>query len=59
MQQLHQRLRTEHHLKHFSRLQYILFLKGIGITLEDALRFWKSEFTKKMDSEKVFIIYYI
>ncbi|XP_014282158.1 DNA primase large subunit [Halyomorpha halys] len=52
MQQLHQRLRKEHHLKHFARLQYILFIKGIGVTLEDALRFWKSEFTKKVDPEK-------
>lgn len=52
MQTLHKKLRKEHHLKHFARLQYILFLKGIGVTLEDALRFWRSEFTKKMDADK-------
>lgn len=38
MRQCHEALRAKHHLKHFSRLQYGLFLKGIGVTLEDALR---------------------
>lgn len=38
MRQCHEALRSKHHLKHFSRLQYGLFLKGIGVTLEDALR---------------------
>jgi len=27
-------------------MQYGLFLKGIGLSLEDALRFWQTEFTK-------------
>lgn len=48
----HETLRTKHHLKHFARLQYGLFLKGIGVTLEDSLRFWQEEFTKIMDYEK-------
>jgi DNA primase large subunit len=52
MRQLHQALRDNHHLKHFGRLQYGLFLKGIGLTLEDALRFWRTEFVKIMDGEK-------
>jgi DNA primase large subunit len=26
-----------------------LFLKGIGLTMEESLTFWKSEFTKKKD----------
>uniref|UniRef100_A0A0K8TFX0 DNA primase large subunit n=2 Tax=Lygus hesperus TaxID=30085 RepID=A0A0K8TFX0_LYGHE len=52
MRQMHQRLRTAHHLKHFARLQYGLFLKGIGVSLEDALQFWRSEFCKQMDPEK-------
>lgn len=34
----HETLRSKHHLKHHARLQYGLFLKGIGVTLEDALR---------------------
>ncbi|ELU03587.1 hypothetical protein CAPTEDRAFT_219114 [Capitella teleta] len=54
MQNLHRGLKEEHHLKHWGRLQYGLFLKGIGLSLEEALRFWKSEFTKAadMDGEK-------
>lgn len=45
-------LKSNHHLKHESRLQLGLFLKGIGLTYEDSLAFWRNEFTKKMDSEK-------
>ena len=40
-------LKTHHHLKHWGRQQLGLFLKGIGLTLEDALTFWRTEFTKK------------
>lgn len=53
MKRLHVNLRSEHHLKHQARQQYGLFLKGAGLSLEEALVFWKSEFTKKMDSDKV------
>lgn len=52
MRQLHEQLRLAHHLKHGGRLQYGLFLKGIGVTLEDSLRFWREEFTKIMDLDK-------
>lgn len=38
MRQCHESLRSKHHLKHQGRLQYGLFLKGIGVTLEDSLR---------------------
>lgn len=53
MRHLHESLRRDHHLKHFARLQYGLFLKNIGLTLEQALAFWRAEFTKKMDVDKV------
>ena len=53
MQQLHSSLRLHHHLRHWGRQQYGLFLKGIGMSLEEALRFWKSEFTRIMDGDKV------
>jgi DNA primase large subunit len=46
MQHLHNSLRRYHHLKHMGRLQYGLFLKGIGVSLKQALIFWESEFTK-------------
>ncbi|KAL0894560.1 hypothetical protein ABMA27_013132 [Loxostege sticticalis] len=52
MRQLHDQLRLAHHLKHGGRLQYGLFMKGIGVTLEDSLRFWREEFTKIMDLDK-------
>ena len=55
MRFLHEALRNSHHLRHGGRLQYGLFLKGIGVTLQDAMRFWRDEFTKLMDVDKVTI----
>lgn len=52
MRMAHEHLRAHHHHKHEGRRQYGLFLKGIGLSLEDALRFWREEFTKKVDNEK-------
>ncbi|KAI1151258.1 DNA primase, large subunit [Nemania diffusa] len=49
MQNLHRNLRRDAHLKHFGRLQYTLFLKGIGLTLEECLIFWRSSFHKITD----------
>ena len=31
MQTLHEGLRANHHLKHWGRMQYGLFLKGVGL----------------------------
>lgn len=56
MRQLHKALRDTHHLRHGGRMQYGLFLKGIGLTLEQALQFWKQEFIRgKMDPDKVIL----
>ncbi|XP_030571403.1 DNA primase large subunit [Drosophila novamexicana] len=52
MRMCHEHIRSQHHIKHGGRMQYGLFLKGIGVTLEDSLRFWREEFTKKMDVDK-------
>ncbi|XP_001639500.2 DNA primase large subunit [Nematostella vectensis] len=52
MRQLHQNLRENHHLKHGGRMQYGLFLKGIGLTLEESLAFWRTEFIRIMDLDK-------
>ncbi|XP_075454227.1 DNA primase large subunit isoform X1 [Ascaphus truei] len=58
MRQLHKSLRENHHLRHGGRMQYGLYLKGIGLTLEQALQFWKLEFIKgKVDSEKFDKVY--
>ncbi|KAL8722922.1 MAG: hypothetical protein Q9225_000692 [Loekoesia sp. 1 TL-2023] len=44
MRNLHMTLRRNHHLKHFGRFQYTLFLKGLGLTMEDCLIFWRQSF---------------
>ena len=33
-------------------MQYGLFLKGLGLSLDDALRFWQREFTKKITTDQ-------
>lgn len=59
MRQLHQSLRENHHLRHGGRMQYGLFLKAIGLSLEQALQFWRSEFVKgKVDADKVMLTQY-
>ncbi|ATY62546.1 DNA primase, large subunit [Cordyceps militaris CM01] len=49
MAHLHRSLRRDAHLKHYGRLQYTLFLKGIGLSLEEALAFWRAGFHKVTD----------
>lgn len=51
MQNLHKSLRRDAHLKHFGRLQYTLFLKGIGLNLEECLIFWRTAFHKFTDDQ--------
>uniref|UniRef100_A0A803L1A8 DNA primase large subunit C-terminal domain-containing protein n=1 Tax=Chenopodium quinoa TaxID=63459 RepID=A0A803L1A8_CHEQI len=52
MRHLFEKLREDHHLKYGGRMQLGLFLKGVGLTLDDALVFWKSEFSKKVGAER-------
>uniref|UniRef100_A0A182SRB9 DNA primase large subunit n=1 Tax=Anopheles maculatus TaxID=74869 RepID=A0A182SRB9_9DIPT len=53
MRNVHETLRATHHLKHVGRMQYTLFLKAVGVTMEDALRFWREELTRgKVPIEK-------
>jgi DNA primase large subunit len=49
MSNLHRSLRRDAHLKHFGRLQYTLFLKGIGLSLDECLVFWRASFSKITD----------
>jgi DNA primase large subunit len=51
MSHLHKSLRHDAHLKHFGRLQYTLFLKGIGLNLEECLTFWRQSFHKITDDQ--------
>lgn len=51
MRNLHTQLRKNNHLKHFGRLQYTLFLKGIGLSLDECLLFWRSSFKAHTDDQ--------
>ena len=51
MQTLHQALRRESHLRYGGRQQYGLFLKAIGLPLEEALHFWQTAFSRKKTPE--------
>ena len=39
-----QTLHSERHLKHHSRWQFTLFLKGMDLTVDEALAVWRSQF---------------
>lgn len=55
MLHLHRTLRHDKKLKHFGRLQYTLFLKGVGLSIDEALTFWRAAFSttlpEKFDKE--------
>lgn len=51
MQNLHRELRKNSHLKHYGRLQYTLFLKGIGLSLQECIVFWRKSFKLVTDGE--------
>ncbi|XP_021940458.1 DNA primase large subunit-like isoform X2 [Zootermopsis nevadensis] len=52
MRKLREHLRSNHHMRHGGRMQFGLFLKGIGLSLEDALQFWRDGFSEKTDAGK-------
>lgn len=49
MSHLHRTLKRDAHVKHFGRLQLSLFLKGIGLSLEESLIFWRQGFRNITD----------
>ncbi|KAK6355262.1 hypothetical protein TWF696_004377 [Orbilia brochopaga] len=51
MRNLHSALRRDKHLRHFGRLQYGLFLKGLGLSIDEALVFWRQAFSKFTDEQ--------
>lgn len=51
MRNLHESLHTNGHLRHYGRLQYNLFLKDIGLPLEEALLFWRRSFRGMSDDK--------
>ena len=52
MSQLHNGLKQDSKLRHHGRLQYGLFLKGAGMTMEESLIFFQKHFTRLISSEK-------
>ena len=40
------------HLMHFGRLQYTLFLKGAGLSVDEALKFFQKKYEKKTPADK-------
>ncbi|KAI4384225.1 hypothetical protein MLD38_002408 [Melastoma candidum] len=52
MRHLYAKLKEDHHLKHAGRMQLGLFLKGVGLKLDDALAFWRAEFSQKVGAER-------
>eukprot|EP00388_Colpodella_angusta_P011220 GDKJ01028847.1.p1 GENE.GDKJ01028847.1~~GDKJ01028847.1.p1 ORF type:complete len:506 (-),score=109.46 GDKJ01028847.1:123-1508(-) len=45
-------LKTNHHHKHWGRLQLRLFLKGCGMSFDEQVHLWQEEMKPKVDSEK-------
>ncbi|DBA04027.1 TPA: hypothetical protein N0F65_009374 [Lagenidium giganteum] len=52
MKHLHHKLRSNNHLKYDGRVQYRMFLKGLGLSAQENLEFWRSAFTKIMATSK-------
>ncbi|KAJ2723531.1 DNA primase subunit pri2 [Coemansia sp. Benny D115] len=51
MQHLQGQLRKDHHLRYGGRMQYGLFLKGIGLSLQEALVYWRRAFSSMTDDQ--------
>lgn len=51
MKMQHQHIRRENHMPHTGRLQYGLFLKGIGLTVEQSLQFWHDAFVPRVGED--------
>lgn len=52
MKNLHSALIKNSHLKHWGRLQLGLYLKGMGLSVEESTTFWRQKFSKKTDGDK-------
>lgn len=52
MSRMQAHLKKEAHLRHEGRRTYGLFLKGIGLSLDDAVKFWRDSFARKVAGEQ-------
>ncbi|BGP18449.1 hypothetical protein JCM10213_003182 [Rhodosporidiobolus nylandii] len=51
MRNMQDTLKSSKHLKHEGRQQYNLFLKGIGLSVEEAVAFWRKSFSTITDDK--------
>ncbi|GAA6043985.1 hypothetical protein JCM8097_003424 [Rhodosporidiobolus ruineniae] len=51
MRSMQDTLKSSKHLKHEGRQQYNLFLKGIGLSVEEAIVFWRKSFSSITDDK--------
>ncbi|KAH7644162.1 DNA primase large subunit [Dermatophagoides farinae] len=63
MRSIHDRLRRDHHLKHYGRLYYGLYLKAAGLSMDDSMEFFRNELSitnpEKFQKEYSYTIRYI
>ncbi|CEF65434.1 DNA primase large subunit [Strongyloides ratti] len=52
MRNIHNTLKINNHLRYGARNQYTAFLRGIGMSLENALNFFRNAFIKKIDFDR-------
>ena len=52
MSRLHSSLQRDSHLKHGGRMQFGLFLKSIGLSMNEALIYFKKAFSRKFTEEQ-------
>lgn len=53
MYEMYKSFKKEKHLKHMGRLQFILFMRGVGFKFEDVMNFFKNVVTKGNNSKKL------
>ncbi|KAH9484214.1 DNA primase large subunit [Psilocybe cubensis] len=51
MRTLHSTLQRDHHLKYAGRQQYGLFLKVLGLSIEESVAFWRKSFSGFTDDQ--------
>ena len=52
MRNMYETLKRNHKLKHLGRLHFGLFVKGIGLTMDESLKFWRTEMLKAITSDE-------
>ncbi|KAA6400167.1 MAG: DNA primase large subunit [Streblomastix strix] len=52
MLNMHNHLRKDHHLKYDARVQYGLFIKGCGMSLDESISLFRSEYTHSIPENK-------